>query len=342
MKSIIFAAPNKITIKDIETPKISKDDVLIKVKAAAICNATDMHFLKGEIPGVKYPLSPGKPGHECSGEVIKVGENVKQLKIGDRVAPGPLYALPCGECYYCTRGMQELCENPGEADFAYAKYLKVPAKYCYQLPENVSFAGGALIDLLACALHGAERADFSIGESVTIIGQGPAGLLLTQLARLAGADKIITCDIYDSRLTVSKKLGADFTVNTFKENLIERVLKLTDMKGCDVAIDAVGKPLIPSQAIEILKPKGRVIIFGFHLKPAEIDLAKVFERELEIKASFRTVGEWDYRLAMNLVANRKIDLKDLITHTMPLEQIKTALELIEKGAEGAIKIILKP
>jgi len=342
MKSVVFVAPNKITIKKIETPKISKDDVLMKVKAAAICNATDMHFLKGEIPGIKYPLLPGKPGHECSGEVIKLGENVKQLKIGDRVVPGPLYALPCGECYYCTRGMQELCENPSEADFAYAEYLKVPAKYCYQLPGNVSFSEGALIDLLACALHGANRADFSIGESVTIIGQGPAGLLLTQLARLAGIDKIITCDIYDSRLTVSKKLGADFTVNTSKKNLIERVLKLTDMKGCDVAIDAVGKPFIASQTVEILKPKGRAIIFGFHLKPAEINLAKVFERELELKASFRTVGELDYRLAVNLVANKKVDLKTLITHTMPLEQINTALELIGKGAEGAIKIILKP
>jgi len=342
MKSVIFAAPNKIIIKDIETPKIGKDDVLMKVKAAAICNATDTHFLKGEIPGVKYPLPPGKPGHECSGEIIKVGENVKQPKIGDRVVPGPLYALPCGECYYCKRGMQELCQNPGEADFAYAEYLKVPAKYCYQLPENVSFAEGALIDLLACALHGAYRADFSIGESVTIIGQGPAGLLLTQLARLAGVNKIITCDIYDSRLTVSKKLGADLTVNTSKENLIERVLKLTDMKGCDVAIDAVGKPFIASQAVEILKPRGRAIIFGFHLKPAEIDLARVFERELELKASYRTVGELDYLLAVNLVANRKTDLKTLITHTIPLEKIKTGLELIGKGEEGAIKVILKP
>jgi L-iditol 2-dehydrogenase len=342
MKAAIFQAPNIIKVGSVDVPKIGKGEVLVKIKAAAICNATDMHFLKGEIPNITYPLQPGKPGHECSGEVAAVGEEINHLKVGDKVVPGPLYALPCGNCYYCAKGMQELCENPKEADFAYAEYLKVPARYCYSLPENVSFEEGALIDLLACALHGAHRANFSIGDYVAIIGQGPAGLLLTQLARLAGAGKIITCDIDDSRLVLSKKLGADFTVNAIKENLVEKILELTDCKGCDISIDAVGKPIIAAQAIEVLKPGGRTVIFGFHLKPAEINLARVFDKELEIKASFRTVGERDYRQSIMLVSHGQIDLKSLITHVMPLEQIGNALNLIEKGSEGAIKIILKP
>lgn len=342
MKAVIFKAPNNIAVEDVNTPKIGKSDVLLRIKSVAICNATDMHFLKGEIPGMKYPLPPGRPGHECSGEVVEVGENVNQLAIGDRVVPGPLYALPCGKCCYCTRGVQELCENPGEADFAYAEYLRVPAKFCYPLPENVSYEKGALIDLLACAFHGATRAKFSIGDSVAIIGQGPAGLLLTQLAKLAGAGKVITGDIEDSRLEVSKKIGADFTINAIKEDLVKKVFELTDSKGCDIAIDAVGKPIVTSQAVEVLKPGGRVVIFGFHLKPGEIDLARVFERELEIRASFRTIGEWDYRLTTKLVSDKKIDLKALITHTMPLEQFRHALELIEKQSERVIKVILKP
>ena len=342
MKSVVFASPNVIKIEDVSRPEISENDVLVKIEAAAICNMTDMHFLKGEIPGIKYPLPPGKPGHECCGVIVEAGKNVEKLNVGDRVVPGPLYALPCGKCYYCTQGMQELCENPSEADFAYAEYLRVPAKYCYPLPENVSFEEGALIDLLACALHGAYRADFSVGKSVVIIGQGPAGLLLTQLAKLAGASKVITADIDDSRLQVSKKLGADFTINVSEENLTKKVLELTDMKGCDISVDAVGKPAVASQAIAVLKPGGRAVIFGFHLKPAEIDLGKVFDKELEIRASFRTVGELDYRLAAELVSSGKIDLKSLITHIMPLEKIRDALRLIEERSEKVIKVILKP
>jgi L-iditol 2-dehydrogenase len=342
MKSVIFAAPNDVQIEDVEIPKIGKDDVLIKIEAAAICNMTDMHFLKGEIPGIKYPLPPGKPGHECSGVIVETGKNVNSLSVGDRVVPGPLYALPCGICSYCIKGMQELCEKPLEDDFAYAEYLKVPAKYCYPLADNVSFEEGALIDLLACALHGAYRASFSMGMSVVLIGQGPAGLLLTQLAKLAGASVVITADVDNSRLELSKKLGADFTINVSEENLTKKVLDLTGLKGCDISVDAVGKPTVASQAIEVLKPGGHAVIFGFHLKPAEIDLGRVFDKELEIRASFRTVGELDYRLAISLVSSGKINLKSLITHIMPLKRIRDALGLIEKKSERVVKVVLKP
>lgn len=342
MKAVVFAAPNKILIKEVEKPEIGKEDVLLRMRAIAICNSTDMHFLKGEIEGISYPLPPGKPGHECSGEVAKVGENVKDLKIGDRVVPGPVYALPCNKCHYCLQGKEELCENPRFADYAYAEYLKIPAKYCYKMPENLSFEEGALIDLLACTLHGADRSNFSIGDSVAVIGQGPAGLFLTQLAKLAGASKVIASDISESRLKFAKKLGADFTVNAGKQNPTKTVLELTNMKGVDVAIDAVGKPITASQAVEVTRGGGRTVIFGFHLKPGEINLARVFDRELEIKASFRTVGELDYHRAMDLVSTGKIDAKSLITHSMPLAQIRHALELIEKDLEGVVKVILRP
>lgn len=342
MKSVIFVAPDIIEIKNVNTPEIGENDVLVKIEAVAICNMTDMHFLKGEIPGIKYPLPPGKPGHECCGIIAKVGKNVEKLNVGDRVVPGPLYALPCGKCYYCIQGMQELCENSLEADFAYAEYLRVPAKYCYPLPDNVSFEEGALIDLLACAIHAAYRADFSVGKSVVIIGQGPAGLLLTQLAKLTGASKVIAADLDDSRLEVSKKLGADFTINVSEENLTEKVLGLTDVKGCDISVDAVGKPDVASQAIEVLKPGGRAVLFGFHLKPAKIDLGKVFDKELEIRASFRTVGELDYCLAAELISSGKVNVRPLITHIMPLEKIQDALRLIEERSEKVIKVILKP
>lgn len=342
MKAIVFAAPNKIITKQVEKPRIDKDDVLIRMKAIAICNSTDMHFLKGEIEGINYPLPPGKPGHECSGEVAEVGKDVEDLRVGDRVVPGPVYALPCNRCYYCTQGKEELCEDPGFADYAYAEYLKVPARYCYKMPKQLSFDEGALIDLLACALHGAKRAHFSVGESAVIIGQGPAGLLLTQLARLAGVTTIIASDISDSRLKCARRLGANVTVNASRDNLVKTVLRLTDKKGADVAVDAVGKPLTAGQAVDVLRPAGRAVIFGFHLKPAEINMARIFDRELEIKASFRTVGKTDYLTSMDLVSGGKIDLKSLITHHMPLEQLRHALELIEKDLEGAVKVILKP
>jgi len=342
MKAAVFFAPNDIRVEDVDKPVIEKDEVLLRVKSVSVCNATDMHFLKGEIPGVVYPLPAGKPGHECCGEVVKVGPNVESLKPGDRVVPGPVYALPCGKCFYCERGKQELCENPGVADFAYAQFLKVPARFCYPLPENVSYNEGAVIDLVACALHGIYRADVSVGNSIAIIGQGPAGLLLTQLARLAGAESVITCDITDWRLKVSSKMGSDATVNSVREDPIRRVLELTDGKGVDMAIDAVGKPVTARQAVEMVKPGGRTVIFGFHLKPSEINLPRVFDRELEIRASFRTVGEEDYRTSARLISKGKIDVKSLITHVLPLEEIRRGLDIIDKGLENVIKVVLKP
>ena len=342
MKAVVFEAPNKIVYKEVERPKIGEDEVILKMKSIAICNSTDMHFLKGEIPGLTYPIPPGRPGHECSGEVIQSGKNVNNLKIGDRVVPGPVYALPCNQCYYCLQGKEELCENPKFADFAYAEFLKIPARYCYKMPDILSYEEGALVDLLACTLHGAKRCSFSYGESVVIIGQGPAGMLLTQLARLGGVGTIIVSDISDSRLKFAKKFGADIVVNSSNEDLSEKVLKSTDNRGADITIDAVGKPTTAAQAINLAKPGGRVVIFGFHLKPAQIDMARIFERELEIKATFRTVGEQDYRTSMNLIADRKIDVKSLITHRMPLEKLRHALELIEKDLEGVVKVILTP
>ncbi|MDH5267273.1 MAG: zinc-binding dehydrogenase [Candidatus Bathyarchaeota archaeon] len=342
MKAAVFFAPNDIRVEDVDKPIIRKDDVLLRVESVAVCNATDMHFLKGEIPGIAYPLPPGKPGHECCGEIVEVGESIESLKPGDRVVPGPLYALPCGRCFYCKKGKQELCENPGIADFAYSQFLKVPARFCYSLPKNVSYDEGALIDLLACALHGIYRADVSVGDSVAIIGQGPVGLLLTQLARFAGAENIITCDVVDSRLEKSSKMGSDATINSAKEDPIKRVLELTNGKGVDVSIDAVGKSVVARQAVELVKPGGRAVIFGFHLKPGEIDLSRVFDRELEIRASFRTVGEEDYRTSARLISKGKIDPKSLITHVLPLEKIRDGLDMIEKGLENVIKIILKP
>jgi L-iditol 2-dehydrogenase len=342
MKAIVFQAPNKIVTKEVPKPKIGKDDVLVRMKAVAICNSTDMHFLKGEIEGITYPLLPGKPGHECAGEIAEAGSNVKDLRTGDRVVPGPVYALPCNHCYYCMQGKEELCENPGFADYAYAEYLQIPAEYCYKMPENLSYEEAALIDLLACTLHGAKRANFSYGETAVIIGQGPAGLLLTQLAKLSGVSKAVAVDINDSRLRFAKRLGADFTVNSSKENLAKKVLEVTDKKGAEIAVDAVGRPATISQAVDVLRPAGRAIVFGFHLKPVQINMARVFDKELEIKASFRTVGKLDYHTSMSLVANRKIDVKSLITHRMPLEQLRHALELIEKELEGVVKVILKP
>ncbi|UCG36383.1 MAG: zinc-binding dehydrogenase [Candidatus Bathyarchaeota archaeon] len=342
MKSIVFEAPHRISVRNTSIPEIRDNDVLIRIESAAICNATDLHFLKGEIPEIEYPLPPGKPGHECSGEVVEVGNNVDKTHVGERVVPGPLYALPCGICPYCIAGKQELCEDPKEIDLAYSEYLAIPVRYCYRLPENVPYDEAALIDLLACAIHGMKRAEFSVGESVVIIGQGPAGLLLTQLSKLAGVDQLVACDIQESRLVMSRKLGADYTVNASKENLSERVSDLSGQKGFDVAIDAVGTPIVAAQAIKTIKPGGRLLVFGFHLKPACIDMAQVFSKELEIKASFRTVGELDYRLAIDLASSEKIDLKTLITHVMPLEQLQQALKLIDKGAEDVVKVILNP
>ena len=196
---------------------------MVKVKASGICG-TDLHIYKGEVKGL---VKPGTVlGHEFAGEVAAVGPQVKNFKVGDRVAIEP--NLFCGACHYCRNAKKHFCENWAaiglSRDGGFAEYSVVPASAAYKMPKGLEYKNAAFFEPMACVLHGIERARVKVGETVVVQGAGSIGQLYVQALKRLGASKIIVADIDPTKLTLAKKFGANLTVNAQKESLIEVVV----------------------------------------------------------------------------------------------------------------------
>ncbi|MFN3698911.1 MAG: alcohol dehydrogenase catalytic domain-containing protein, partial [Dictyoglomus sp.] len=233
-----FWKDGRIQLEEVPTPSIEKDEVLIKVLASGICG-TDLHVFAGKAYGKEGIIR----GHEFSGKVIAIGEKVKGIKEGDLVAVDP--NITCGYCYYCRRGEIHLCENLRaigvDVNGGFAEYCKVPFKQLYSFSSNISPLEAAMMEPVACALHGIEKIGIKLGDSVLIVGGGALGLILMQLAYIHGASKVVVVEPIESKRKVAKELGATYVIDPLKEKVDEIIKDLTQGRGVDVGIEAVGK-----------------------------------------------------------------------------------------------------
>jgi 2-desacetyl-2-hydroxyethyl bacteriochlorophyllide A dehydrogenase len=340
LKAAILHRIRNIQVEDIPVPEISENEVLIKVAAAGICG-TDLHFFRGEW-NVKMPIVPG---HEFSGEIIKVGEDAKEFSIGDRVVVEP--NILCGSCYFCRMPERNFfCENliaiGVDTDGAFAEYVRIKKENVYKFPEHISFEEAAFIEPVACCLRGLDNVKIKMGDSVAIIGAGPIGLLLLQLAKKAGASKTIQTDYDDARLELAEKLGADYTINVKKQDPMLTVKELTKGYGMDVAIEAVGSPEAITQAMRVTRRGGRLNIFGVSPQNAtwEVKPFDLYNKELTITSSYRS--PFTFQKAVEIVSSGELKLKPLISHIFPIDEIEHAFKILDEKLEKAIKIIIKP
>lgn len=332
--------PEAIEIKEIEKPSISPDEVLIKVDATGICG-TDLEIYKATSP---IPIQlPRILGHEFSGVVTKVGDEVTNINVGDRVVSET--GVVCRRCVFCRMGKHNLCPHRkpiGIArDGAFAEYVKAPSINIHKIPNNVSLEEAALTEPLAVAVHAViERSQVTAGDTVAVVGAGTIGLLILECARLAGARMTLLSGHHENRLEVAKSLGADIVVNEKKENPIDRAMELTDGLGIDVAYEATGNPKAVEQAIAMTRKGGKVVLIGVHSKPMEgFNVHDIISNEkILIGCWTHTSSTWDR--ALNLLSSRKIKTAPLITHILPLERIRLGFELLKK--REAIKVLIKP
>ena len=340
MKAAVLHRIRDIRFEDVPKPKISKDEVLIKVKAAGVCG-TDIHLYRGEWK-VDLPLIPG---HEFSGTIAEVGENVRGFKTGDRVVAEP--NIVCGTCYFCRMSERNFfCENLKatgvDIDGAFAEYVKTKPENVYNVPETLSFEEAALIEPLACCIRGVDNVGIKPGDSVAIVGAGPIGLLLLQLTKMAGASFVIQTDLEEKRLSLAHELGADHVVNATKEDVPAVVKSLTDGHGVDVAIEAVGSPDAITQAMKVTRPGGRLNIFG--VSPQEAVWAvkpfDLYSKELTITTSYRS--PFTFQRAVKLASTGRIKLKPLVTHVFPLSEVTRVFEVLDKKLEKVVKVVMKP
>ena len=333
MKAAVIKSPYEVEIVEKGLPEIKEGEALVSVKICGICGS-DLHVYRGKHPFVKEPRVPG---HEFSG-VVAEGDIYSR---GEAVTVEPL--IPCGKCDLCIRGEYNVCRNLKvigiHVDGAMAEYVKVPEDRIYRLPKGVSFKEGALIEPLAVAVHIVRRAKVSLNDDVLILGAGPIGLLVLQVAKLLGVKRIFITDVVDYRLDLAEKLGADYTINASVDSVEEVVYKATNGLGVDIAIEVAGAPNTPLQAVKLTKPHGRVVIVGFFEEPrVPMDMTEIVAKELEIVGS--RVYWHDFKTAIDLVARRVINVKRIVTHSFPLEDVAKAFEVADKKLYNAVKVLV--
>ncbi len=345
MRAAVFSGPEKIEVQEIETPTIGSGDLLVKVDTCAVCGTDIRIYLGKKTKGVRVP---SVIGHEVAGEIVEVGSRAaKKWQKGDKVVIAPVVA--CKTCYACRKGLENVCFNRTaigyEFDGGFAQYVKVPqqvlkAGNVFKIPEGVSCEEAALVEPLSCCLNGSENTGTKKGDSVLIIGAGPIGLFHLQLAKLLGA-KVLMAEMNAERCAVARRLGADCCFDPSKEDLASVVMQQTANEGIDKVIMAVGVARLVGPLLNLLKRGGVLNLFaGFsHDDKVELDPNVIHYKELKVVGSSASSTK-DFRKALALVAQGKINLKEMITHRYGLDEIRTALDTVRAGQ--GLKVVVKP
>lgn len=334
--------PGNMEIREIAEPKALPGQVKIEVKAAGICGS-DLHIYHSDIAIPVRP--PVVTGHEFSGVVVEVGEGVTSCKVGDRVSSETAFEY-CGKCHNCKTGRYNLCDGRRTLGYwfngAFAKYTVVPEGRIHVLPDSISYEEAALLEPAACVTHAVmDLASIEAGNVVLVSGPGAIGLIALQVAKAHGAYVIVSGTSIDAeRLGFAKKLGADLIVDVQKEDLLAVVKAHTIMgRGADVVLECSGSGRATAAGIEAVKKQGQFVQIGLAGKPFELNFDRICYKEIKVTGSLGSV--WTSWInAINLVAMKKLNLKDLVSHTLKLDDWEKGFDIFEKK-EG-LKILFKP
>ncbi len=343
MKALVYTKPYCLEYTDFPNPAVVDNDVLVRVKACGICGS-DVQGFTGKT-GRRIP--PLIMGHEASGIVESFGKNVKGFQKGDRVCfDSTVY---CNKCEPCKQGFYNRCESrqvlgvsvPSfKRHGAFTEFVAVPWWIVSKIPVDLSFIHAALLEPVSIAMHAANRASISKGDTIVVIGAGTIGLFIMQAVRMKGAKKIIVSDINEFRLDTARNFGATTIVNPAKSQLKKMVSMQTENKGADVTFEVVGFADTFREAVSVTKTGGCVIAVGNLQKTAEFDLQELVSRELTFTGSYASAGE--FRDCIDLVASGKINVQPLISDCLPLSQGQRAFERLLKAEEDLLKIVLEP
>ncbi len=316
---------------------LDPDEVLVKVRASAICGS-DLHIARGLHPSAPLPVTIG---HEFSGDVAAVGGGVSNVAPGARVTVEP--CITCGQCDACRHGEYSYCENISftyrRGDGAMADYVVVKAPYVYELPQELSYEAGALIEPLSVATHAVRRAQVGLGETVLIVGAGAIGMMAGAICRRCGAAQVIIADLSDQRLEAALGLGATHAVNSGKQDLERELARLTGGKGVDKSFECVGREVCFNQAVTALKKNGTCTAVGIYEQPlVSFPAGRLITHEIHIQGAQGYC--WDFPIA--IAAARELPMERFVTHTFPLDQLQAALETALDPASGSIKVVVRP
>lgn len=341
MKALVKTeqGPGHLELLDVKEPVVEPDSILIEVAYAGICG-TDLHIMKGEWKC----NTPVVLGHEFCGRIADVGANIKGFKKGDRVVAGNP-ASTCGACHHCRSGNALMCKQRVSMGYmingAFAKYVAVGKDNIHRIPEEVSLEEAALCEPLSVAVRAmTERLSIHAGDRVLVSGVGPVGLLCMAVAKAEGA-KTILCglDNDEKRLVCGKNMGADMTVNVERENVEAIVNDQTDGDGVDVAVECAGAASSLNTCFLTVRKEGTVVQVGIYSRPFQVDFDQIVMNELQVYGVYAYLwSSWEKSLV--LLRDKKVDVRPLITHKLPLSRWEEGFENIRNGS--GIKVLLQP
>jgi L-iditol 2-dehydrogenase len=343
MKALLLSEYSKLDVVELPRPVAGPDEVVVQVAACGICGS-DVHGYDGS-SGRRIP--PLVMGHEAAGVIAEVGEGVSRFAVGDRVTfDSTVY---CGACRYCLAGQINLCDNRqvvgvSTPDFrragAFAEFVTVPERIVYRLPDELSFAEAAMLEAVAVAIHAVVVSDLKGGETALVIGAGMIGLLILQAARAAGCSRILVADVDASRLKLAEEAGADATILASGAEMAADVLRLTDGRGVDLVLEAVGRDETVSAAVDAVRKGGTVTLVGNITPQVTLPLQKVVSRQIRLQGSCASAGE--YPQAMDLISSGKIRVTPLITAIAPLSDGALWFERLHSREPNLMKIVIDP
>ncbi|MGQ9494196.1 MAG: zinc-dependent alcohol dehydrogenase [Anaerolineae bacterium] len=329
-----------LRIEDVPLPSIAApDEVLLRIHACGIC-PSDLRAYTGSSKRIGQLPHTQIPGHEWAGEVVEVGAEVKGFRPGDRVVPS--WRVNCGYCYYCGQGLFNYCEQPSHVRVrgGFCEYGVAPISSLYRIPDGVSYEEATFAEPLACCINGILMSNVRLGDDVVIIGAGPIGLLHLQLARLLGA-RVIVSEPIASRREMARQLGAHITIDSSAEDVVARVQELTDGRGAQTVIVAVGQSQAVLKALQLADVRGTINYFAGLYPPTEIsvDPNLIHYRQLIVTGSHDYTPH-HFRTAIKLIQHGMVQVSALITHVLPLERLVEAFELVveKRGAKVVVKM----
>ena len=329
--------PGKIAYEDVPEPTIGAGDILLRIKRIGVCG-TDVHVNHGKHPFTPYPVIQG---HEFSAVVEAVGEGVTKVTPGDKATARP--QLVCGKCGPCRRGDYHICDSLKVEGFqapGVARDLFVTVEErIIPLPETFTFEQGALVEPVSVAVHSTGRAGDLKGRNVVVVGAGPIGNLVAQVARCRGAKKVLITDLSDFRLGIARQCKVDATSNPKSEPLAEAAKKAFGDEGFDVAFEAVGNAAALGSAVEAINKGGDIVVLGVFGENPRVDMSVVGDRELSLIGTLMYKHE-DYEQAVRLIAEGKVITEPLVTGHFPFARYKDAYDFIDAQADKSLKVMI--
>lgn len=342
MKTAVMLGIGKMGFEEREITKPKDDEVLVKLEYVGICGS-DLHYYESGAIGDYVVKPPFVLGHEPGGTVVEVGKNVSHLKVGDRVALEP--GKTCGHCEFCKTGRYNLCPDvvffaTPPVDGVFQEYVAHEADLCFKLPDNVSTLEGALSEPLAVGFHAAIQGDAHLGQKAVVMGAGCIGLVSMMALKARGVSEVYVVDIMEKRLQKALELGADGVINGAEEDVEERMKELTKGAGADLVVETAGTEITTRQAISVAKKGANIVLVGYsRTGEMTLPMSLALDKELTFKTVFRYRNI--YPMAIEAVAQGKVNLKGIVTDIFDLDDVQNAMDHSVNNKADIVKAVIR-